>query len=273
VTSPRRFFWGRSLAQALARAARHHGVAPDRLDYRLSEKRHGFVKHPRAVLIEVDPQHPELQSEIPQPATEIVARPAGASERDRTARVAERAPRSESASPAARRGASRAEGAGDSTWEVPDADSEIAAAEAASKLLAFAGLDLEVAVRRTPERLELELSGADDERLRQLGTTVLEAIEVLLPRAVVSLSGRHVRCRVDGAGLRAAFEEELRRRARELAHQVEASGTEELLEPLGPAERRIVHLELEPLPGVATESLGHGFEKRVRIYVVPPAVS
>lgn len=270
MTAPRRFFWGRSLAQALAKAARCHGVAPEQLAYRVSEKRHGFVKHPRAVLIEVDPEHPALSSKAIPAAREAAPSPGERPEPGSAAPRRAPAQRPERPAPATRQ---RAESSGESTWEAPDADSEIAAAEAASKLLAFAGLDLEVTVRRTPERLELELSGADAERLRQLGTTVLEAIEVLLPRAVVALSGRHVRCRVDGAGLRAAFEDELRRRARELARQVEASGIEELLEPLGPAERRIVHLELEALPGVSTESLGRGFEKRVRIYAVPPAVS
>jgi len=247
-------------------------VAPELLDYRVSEKRHGFVRHPRAVLLEVDPERPARRPEAGAPGAD----PAPESGRTAVAAAKRAVPvaaeprRLDQPAVAPQR---RAEHARESIWEAPDADSEIAAAEAASKLLAFAGLDLEVAVRRTAERLEIELSGADSDRLRQLGRSVLEAIEVLLPRAVVALSGRHVRCRVDGAGLRAAFEDELRRRARELARQVELSGNEELFEPLGPAERRIVHLELEAFPGVSTESLGHGFEKRVRIYAVPPAVS
>ena len=52
----RRIFWGRSVAQAVAKAARHHRVAPEQLAWRRYEKRHGFVKHQRAVLIEVDPE-------------------------------------------------------------------------------------------------------------------------------------------------------------------------------------------------------------------------
>jgi len=264
--SRRRFFWGRSLAQALARAARHFGAPPDALDYRVREKRHGFVKHPRAVLLEIDPEHPtRLRTEPvvsePPPARTKAAMPARARPRGGDEGAAEPG----AAEPRRRRATS------DSSWEAPDADSELAAIEAAQKLIGWSGLDLEPSVRRSEDRLELELSGGDVERLRGLGVAILDAFEVLLPRAIFTLSGRHVRCRVDGGGLRSAAEAALRRRARELAEQVAQSGHEELLEPLGPAERRIVHLELEAYPGVSTESVGGGFEKRVRIFALPTA--
>ena len=69
----RRFFWGQTLSQALARAARHFGLAPERLAYRVRAKRHGYVKHPRAVLIEIDPDAPARATDAPPP--EVVVAP------------------------------------------------------------------------------------------------------------------------------------------------------------------------------------------------------
>jgi spoIIIJ-associated protein len=75
-----------------------------------------------------------------------------------------------------------------------------------------------------------------------------------------------VRCRREAAGLREAREEALRARAREAAERALAGGREELLEPLNPAERRIVHLELAERAGIATESVGSGFLKRIKVF-------
>ncbi|KAB2952065.1 MAG: hypothetical protein F9K18_14430, partial [Thermoanaerobaculia bacterium] len=52
----RRFFWGHTLTQAIAAAARWYGVEPGELAYRVREKRHGFIKVRRPVVLEVDPE-------------------------------------------------------------------------------------------------------------------------------------------------------------------------------------------------------------------------
>jgi len=247
----RRFFWGQTVAQALARAARYHGAAPERLAFQVRGKRHGFVKHPRAVLIEVDPAAPLLAEGAP---AAVAASPAAPP-------PPERAPRH-------RRAASP--GPEEESWDAPDAESELAATEAMHRLLALAGLGLTVACARTPERLELTLGGADESALAAAGVPLLDAFEALLPRAVVALSGRRVRCRIDGAGLRAARESELRALARDAAGRARAEG-EAVLPPLAAAERRIVHLELQEEPDLGTESVGRGQLKRVRVYASPDA--
>jgi spoIIIJ-associated protein len=253
VSAPRRrFFWGQTLSQALARAARQFGLPPERLAYRVRAKRHGYVKHPRAVLIEVDPDSPALAANAAPPA--VVAAP----ERRPAPRPTSR--------PAA------VEERDEEIWDQPDAESELAASEAARRLLAFAGLDLAAEVAAADDRLLLTLRGADEPALRRGGAALLDAFEALLPRAVVSLCGRRVRCRVDGAGVRAAREETLRAAAREGAARARERG-EHLLEPLAPAERRLVHLTLESEADLATESLGRGQLKRVRIYLRPAASS
>lgn len=253
MSGRRRFFWGQTLTQALARAARHHGVPPERLAYRVSAKRHGFVKHRRAVLIEVDPAAP-VQSAEATPSAPVAAAPARAATAERPLAPA-RPPRPRRPAPPV---------AEPEIWDAPDAESELAAGEAMRRLLALAGLELTATVGRDDDRLLLTLAGAGEAALAAEGVALLDALEALLPRAIVSLCGRRVRCRIDGAGLRSARERQLRDLAREAAAQARAAG-EALLEPLPPAERRIVHLELQDEPNLSTESVGQGLLKRVRV--------
>jgi spoIIIJ-associated protein len=155
-----------------------------------------------------------------------------------------------------------AEGEG---WDSPDEDSELAALEGTGRLVRLAGLALAPRVTRLEDRLEIELTGADVGVVRERGLALLEDLEQLLPRAIHGLSGRMVRCRIDCAGLRGEREEALRALARAEAERVLATAEERLLDPLPPAERRIVHLELAERAGLRTDSLGTGYRKRVRI--------
>ncbi|HEX7181748.1 MAG TPA: R3H domain-containing nucleic acid-binding protein [Thermoanaerobaculia bacterium] len=55
----RRFFSGDSLQQALVQAANHYNIDPEEIAYRSIEKKHGFIKVRRKVVIEVDPEAPK----------------------------------------------------------------------------------------------------------------------------------------------------------------------------------------------------------------------
>jgi len=146
----------------------------------------------------------------------------------------------------------------------------MAALEATRKLLAFAGLELEPRATVENDRLRIDLEGPDRERLANEGIELLDAIDLLLPRAVFTLSGRWVRCRVEGAGLREARDEALRERARAAAERVRGGEAEVAIEGLGPAERRILHLELAEAPDLVTESRGRSEPKAL---VVRPAAA
>lgn len=69
--SKRRFFSGDTLQQALVQAANHFRLQPEEIAYRQIEKRHGFTKVRRKVVIEVDPAAPRQATPPPsgeQPA-------------------------------------------------------------------------------------------------------------------------------------------------------------------------------------------------------------
>jgi predicted RNA-binding protein Jag len=57
--SNRRFFSGDTLQQALVQAANHYHLQPEEIAYHQIEKRHGFTKVRRKVVIEVDPAAPQ----------------------------------------------------------------------------------------------------------------------------------------------------------------------------------------------------------------------
>lgn len=75
MSSERRFFSGDSLAQALNQAAQHFEMLPGEIDYKLVDKRHGFLKVRRKVVIEVDAANPGGGGSPESPATSREAAP------------------------------------------------------------------------------------------------------------------------------------------------------------------------------------------------------
>ena len=70
---------------------------------------------------------------------------------------------------------------------------------------------------------------------------------------------------VDVNGYRAKRAESLRRLALRMADQVSQTGRMVALEPMPPAERRIVHLALRDHPSVTTQSVGEGDCRKVTV--------
>lgn len=75
------------------------------------------------------------------------------------------------------------------------------------------------------------------------------------------------RVRLDVAGYRARRREALEQFTRELAEEVRTSGVAKALEPMGSADRKVVHDTVNELEGVATTSEGE--EPRRRVVIVP----
>jgi spoIIIJ-associated protein len=94
---------------------------------------------------------------------------------------------------------------------------------------------------------------------------VLSALE-LITRLMVN---QRVRARsdfvVDVNGYRAKRAESLRKLALRMADQAVETGRTAALEPMPPAERRIIHLALRDHPKVTTQSVGEGDRRKVTI--------
>ncbi len=160
-------------------------------------------------------------------------------------------------------GAEVADGAADATT----ADKEVAAFEkAVEEVLELLGLDIDGTVQRGDRVFSIELSGPDDEVLVAKQGQLLSSIEHLLPRVVRGLLGYGLPCTVDCDGFQAAHELELQELAEEMAELVQNQGRARLLQPMNPADRRIVHMTLADEPAVDTSSEGEGYLKRVRVF-------
>lgn len=278
-TSQRRYFRGDTVEQAVVAAACHYDVEPEELAYRIVDKRHGFLKIRRKVVIEVDPEAPSRPREQAHPSapTEGV----GPVRRDGPGRgeIPSGRPQAEGSGPPAgqARGRHRAEGEGDlislpqrplSPGErLPRAEGQRAegAERALDVLLRFARLDISPTILEAGDHLEVDLKGRDEPRLVEQEGRLLLAVEHLLPRVLRGVLGESIPCRVDCDNFHEIREEQLRDLAQRVAAEVRRKGRPRRLEPMNPADRRIVHLTLTHDPAVVTESQGEGYYKRITV--------
>jgi spoIIIJ-associated protein len=77
--------------------------------------------------------------------------------------------------------------------------------------------------------------------------------------------GRSIPLIVDVEGYRTRRENQLRQLARRMADQAVSTGQRQVLEPMPPNERRIVHIELRERQDVTTESIGEDPRRKVTI--------
>jgi spoIIIJ-associated protein len=133
-----------------------------------------------------------------------------------------------------------------------------------TELLAAAGFLVELRRREAPEML-FELIGDDVEPLLANKGEGLNGLEVLAGRIAAKRLGRPVYPRLDAEGFRAHQRESLEELAHRSAEEAKRTRRPQLLPPLSPGERRLIHLALAEDPDVETESEGDGFLKRVAV--------
>ncbi len=146
--------------------------------------------------------------------------------------------------------------------EGPQAD---AAVKGMELLLRVAGLELTARILQGDDRLEVDLSGADVDWCFADDGEFVVSVEHLLPRLIRSLSGEAPLVRVDCDNFQEIREERLRSLAQQVAEEVRRLRRPRTLEPMNPADRRIIHVTLADDPGVESESSGDGYFKRVTI--------
>lgn len=76
----------------------------------------------------------------------------------------------------------------------------------------------------------------------------------------------YMRVLLDVEDYRAKREETLRMLARRMAAKVQKYKNSVTLEPMNPYERRIIHSEIQKIPGITTTSVGIDDERRILIY-------
>jgi spoIIIJ-associated protein len=149
--------------------------------------------------------------------------------------------------------------------EVLDADAFAAAETTLTELLSAAGFLVEIRRQDSREEMVFELIGDDVEPLLANRGEGLSGLEVLTGRIASKRLGRPVHPRLDAEGFRAHQKESLEELALRTAEETKRTRRPQLLPPLSPGERRLVHLALAEDPEVETESEGEGFLKRVAV--------
>jgi spoIIIJ-associated protein len=150
----------------------------------------------------------------------------------------------------------------------PMSDAEVAAVVEATltELLSAAGLLVETRRREASgDEMLYELIGDDVEPLLANKGEGLTGLEVLVGRIASKRAGAPVHPRLDADGFRAHRKEALEELAQTSAAEVRRTRRSQLLPPLAPWERRLVHLALSEDPELETESEGDGFLKRVEV--------
>ncbi len=159
----------------------------------------------------------------------------------------------------------------------PAEDKALAAAQKGQELLS--GLLTRMGLAAEVEIVQQSDAEADADDRALVLNIVGDDLGVLIGRQNETLSAlefvtrlmvnQQVRSRtsfvVDVNGYRAKRAEALRKLALRMAEQVTQSGRTVSLEPMPPAERRIVHLALHAHPLVFTQSVGEGDRRKVTI--------
>jgi len=228
---------GKSEAEAVEAAARERGVAAGELAYRVVRDEKSFWG---GRLVEIEVEGGGEDAKAAENPADAAARSGPAPERSRP--------------PAAEAPAGALD---DEAW---------AAVETTlTELLSAAGLLVEIRRRPSSDEMVFELIGDDVEPLLANRGEGLNGLEVLTGRIAGRRLARPVHPRVDAEGFRRHQKETLEDLAHRSADEAKKTRRPQLLPPLSPSERRLVHLALAEDPEVETESEGSGFLKRVSV--------
>jgi spoIIIJ-associated protein len=131
------------------------------------------------------------------------------------------------------------------------------------RLMTVFPLELTFQVKKRPDIVFVIFDGPDKSILLRNDGSLLLAIQHVLNKI------SSIKVQADCEFYRKRKEKKLKEYGQRVARQVAESGREEILDPMNPYERRIIHIVANETPGVTSESLGDGFLKKVKIFKVP----
>ena len=149
--------------------------------------------------------------------------------------------------------------------EEPETAEEAETTSYVAGILSGIGIHGKISSYREGDTLHIEISGHDvGAAIGHHGET-LDAIQYLATLVANKNTENRLRVSVDIGGYRRRRESTLISMAERSAEKVAHSGRAFKMDPMNPAERRIVHSALQNFPGVTTHSEGEEPERRVVI--------
>jgi spoIIIJ-associated protein len=111
----------------------------------------------------------------------------------------------------------------------------------------------------------IDIEGPDLSFLIGKKAETINALQYITSLIVGRELGRWVPLQIDVQHYRQRRENELRKMARRIAEQVVTTGRRQVLEPMPPNERRIIHIELRENSNVITKSIGEDPRRKVTV--------
>jgi spoIIIJ-associated protein len=146
-------------------------------------------------------------------------------------------------------------------WPKIEAE-ENAVADFLDKLLPYFPLEISYEIKKRNGFVYVIFEGNDKQLLLWKDGSLLLAFQHILNK----ISSQKVQ--VDCEFFRKRKEKKLKEYAQQVARQVYDTGRNEILDLMNPYERRIVHIAVNQVPGITSESLGEGFLKRVKVFPI-----
>ena len=149
-----------------------------------------------------------------------------------------------------------------------DEEAEQLVSELIDYFLGAMGVVAETYIREDDDEgsMTFEIEGQDAGLLIGRRGETLQALQFLIRMVTNRQLGRKAYVVIDIEDYRERRVQMLHRLASRTAGRVASSGRDDSLEPMSPAERRIVHMALAGHPEVRTESEGEGNQRRVVIF-------
>ncbi len=136
------------------------------------------------------------------------------------------------------------------------------------ELLGRIGAEVDVGARESPEAIALSLTARAANRV-ELTSALVEALQVLVNRVVNPSGAARKWVNLDVGGFRDDADPAVKAMAERLAASARRMGKVLAIAPISARERRLIHLALVGVEGVATRSEGEGLFRT--LLVVPGA--
>jgi spoIIIJ-associated protein len=146
-------------------------------------------------------------------------------------------------------------------WPKKDLDTGPVSSFLEAILLHFP-LKLTYQIKKKNDTIYLIFDGEDKNFLLRKDGALLLAFQHILNKISPD------KVQVDCEFYRKRKEKKLREYAQQVAQQVLETGKNEILDLMNPYERRIVHIAVNQVPGITSESIGEGFLKRVKVFPI-----
>jgi len=128
------------------------------------------------------------------------------------------------------------------------------------ELMKYFPLEIDYEVKKRSGMIFIVFGGPDKALLLKNDGALLLSLQHVLNKI------SPIKVQVDCEFFRRRKEKYLRDFARRIAEQVADTGQEEIIDFMNPYERRIIHIAVNQVAGITSESIGEGFLKKVKIF-------